>query len=41
VLPLGWGLTGVWWAITGLMVARAATLGWRYRPAAGVFRRAA
>ena len=41
VLPLGWGLGGVWWAITGLMVARAATLGWRYRPAAGVFRRAA
>ncbi len=41
VLPLGWGLAGVWWAITGLMVARAATLGWRYRPAAGVFRRAA
>jgi MATE family multidrug resistance protein len=41
VLPLGWGLAGVWWAIVGLMVARAATLGWRYRPAAGVFRRAA
>jgi MATE family multidrug resistance protein len=41
VLPLGWGVAGVWWAIAGLMVARAATLGWRYRPAAGVFRRAA
>lgn len=41
VLPLGWGLAGVWWAIAGLMAARAATLAWRYRPAAGVFRRAA
>ena len=41
VLPFGWGLHGVWWALVGLMLARAATLAWRYRPAAGVFRRAA
>lgn len=40
VLPLGWGLTGVWWAIVALMLARAATLGWRYRPASAVFQRA-
>jgi MATE family multidrug resistance protein len=40
VLPFGWGLHGVWWALVGLMLARAATLAWRYRPAAGVFRRA-
>ncbi|MCJ7726926.1 MAG: MATE family efflux transporter [Acidimicrobiia bacterium] len=26
VLPLGWGLPGVWWAITGLMVGRIVTL---------------
>jgi MATE family multidrug resistance protein len=41
VMPLGWGLDGVWWALVGLMLARAATLAWRYRPAAGVFRDAA
>lgn len=41
VLPAGWGLNGVWWALVGLMAARAATLAWRYRPAAGVFRDAA
>jgi MATE family multidrug resistance protein len=41
VLPLGWGLHGVWWSLAGLMLARGATLAWRYRPAAGVFRRAA
>jgi MATE family multidrug resistance protein len=29
VLPLGWGLAGVWWAIGALMVARTLTLGWR------------
>ena len=26
VLPMGWGLTGVWWGIVALMVARAVTL---------------
>ncbi|MDZ7800934.1 MAG: MATE family efflux transporter [Trueperaceae bacterium] len=40
VLPLGLGVAGVWWALVGLMVTRALTLAWRYRPAAGVFRRA-
>jgi len=40
VLPLGWGLNGVWWAIVALMLARAAAVGWRYRPVAGVFRAA-
>jgi MATE family multidrug resistance protein len=29
VLPLGWGLTGVWWALMGLMIVRTLTLGWR------------
>ena len=31
VLPLGWGLTGVWWGIVALMVMRALTLAIRYR----------
>ncbi len=31
VLPLGWGLTGVWWGIVALMVARATTLAAAYR----------
>ncbi len=30
VVPMGWGLQGVWWAITALMVSRIGTLGWRY-----------
>lgn len=34
VLPMGWGLPGVWWAMIALMVARLVTLGWR-RAAAG------
>lgn len=29
-LPLGWGLTGVWWGIVTLMSVRAFTLAWRY-----------
>ena len=37
VLPLGWGLPGVWWALVGLMAARAATMGWRYRPSGRAF----
>lgn len=41
VFPFGLGLQGVWWAFVGLMAARAATLAWRYRPSAGVFRDAA
>ena len=31
VLPLGWGLTGVWWGIVALMLVRAVTLALRYR----------
>ena len=31
VLPLGWGLSGVWWGIVALMAARALTLASRYR----------
>ncbi len=31
VVPMGWGLQGVWWGIVTLMLMRAATLGWRYR----------
>ena len=41
VLPLQAGLMGVWWGITALMAARIVTMGWRYRPAGGAFRRAA
>lgn len=29
VLPLGWGLAGVWWGLVALLVARTVTLGWR------------
>jgi len=31
VLPMGWGLTGVWWGIVALMAARAVTLAFGYR----------
>jgi MATE family multidrug resistance protein len=31
VLPMGWGLTGVWWGIFALMFVRGATLAIRYR----------
>ncbi len=30
VLPLGWGLLGVWWGMATLMLVRAVTLAWRY-----------
>lgn len=30
VVPMGWGLEGVWWGITTLMLVRVATLGWRH-----------
>jgi MATE family multidrug resistance protein len=30
VRPMGWGLEGVWWGITALMVVRMITLGWPY-----------
>lgn len=37
VVPLEWGLPGVWWAIGLLNVVRAATLGWwHFRPAASL-----
>lgn len=33
VVPLGWGLPGVWWGLIVLTIARAATLGWwHFRP---------
>lgn len=35
VLPCGWGLVGVWWGVTALMVARIVTLGWRRLSPAG------
>ncbi len=31
VLPMGWGLSGVWWGIVALMAARAATLAVGYQ----------
>ncbi len=31
VLPMGWGLGGVWWGIVVLMLVRGVTLGARYR----------
>ncbi len=31
VLPMGWGLTGVWWGIVALMLVRGVTLAIRYR----------
>ncbi len=34
VVPMGWGLAGVWWSLGVLTVVRAATLGWwHFRPA--------
>ncbi len=30
VIPMGWGLAGVWWGIVTLMSVRLATLAWRY-----------
>lgn len=30
VIPMGWGLIGVWWGMVTLMLVRALTLGWRY-----------
>jgi len=37
VIPLGWGLAGVWWGLVVLMGVRGLTLGARYR---GLYRRA-
>ncbi|MEJ2287967.1 MAG: MATE family efflux transporter [Deinococcales bacterium] len=30
VVPMGWGLTGVWWGLVTLIVVRALTQGWKY-----------
>ena len=30
VIPLDWGLTGVWWSLVALMLLRFVTLWWRY-----------
>jgi len=38
VLPLGWGLSGVWWGIATLLVVRAITLAWRRVSPRGPFR---
>ena len=38
VVPLGWGLPGVWWSIGVLTVARAATMGWWHFKPAGKLR---
>jgi MATE family multidrug resistance protein len=35
VVPMGWGLAGVWWGIVALMGTRALTLGARYLRATG------
>lgn len=35
VVPMGWGLIGVWWGIVVLMAGRAVTLGARYAGLAG------
>ncbi len=31
VVPMSWGLMGVWWGISTLMLARVTGLGWRYQ----------
>ncbi len=38
VLPFGWGLPGVWWAILALLAARLVTLAWRRVAPGGPFR---
>lgn len=38
VLPLGWGLAGVWWSIVVLLGMRAVTLGWRRASVRGPLR---
>lgn len=40
VLPLGWGLAGVWWALVALMGVRVVTLGARRVAASSPLRRA-
>lgn len=38
VLPMGWGLAGVWWGLVVLMAGRAVSVGARYWPAGRVFK---
>ena len=38
VVPMGWGLAGVWWAITAVMAVRLLTLAWRRADPSGPFR---
>lgn len=39
VVPMGWGLLGVWWAMTTLMLVRGTTLVLRYRAGSGALTR--
>jgi len=39
VLPLGWGLPGVWWSVSGLMAGRIMTLAWRRSSPSGPLHR--
>ena len=41
VIPMGWGLGGVWWAITVVMAVRLFTLVWRRADPSGPLRRPA
>lgn len=41
VLPMGWGLSGVWWSLSALLMGRALTLAWRRVAPAGPFSRLA
>lgn len=41
VLPLGWGLAGVWWSVAALMAGRVVTLAWRRASQRGPLRRPA
>ena len=41
VLPLGWGLEGVWWSLGAMLVARVITLAWRRATRSGPFARPA
>ena len=38
VLPMGWGLAGVWWGMATLLATRGLSLGWRRVARSGPFR---
>jgi MATE family multidrug resistance protein len=38
VVPLGWGLPGVWWGLGVLLAGRGLTLGWRRLDRSGPLR---